>query len=112
MRWIVHKKDGSTIASNWNLNDVSFRKSWSKDITSIQLQREEDKKLFTLSARKNSKSIFWQIDDFIFDTRSAKSIMIARKILKSLSNDIWIEVSININKEIAINIINDKFGVN
>ena len=43
IRWIIHKKDGKTIASDWNSNEESFRKNWSEDITSIQLQRENKK---------------------------------------------------------------------
>ena len=110
-RWIIHKKDGQTVTSNWDSNDVSFRRNWSEDITSIQLQREEDKKLFTLSARKNSKALFWQTDDFILDPNNGQSKMIARKIFKSLGNDNWLELVLNTDESITINVINKKIKV-
>jgi hypothetical protein len=105
-RWILHKKDGQTTTSDWDSNEVSFRRSWSEDITSIQLQRE-DKKLYTLSARKGSKSLFWQTDDFILDPGKEQSRMIARKIFKSLGEDTWLELCLIEGKENpTINIIN------
>jgi hypothetical protein len=111
IRWIIHKKDGQTVTSNWGSNDVSFRKNWFEDITSIQLQREEDKKLFTLSAKKNSKTIFWQTDDFVFDPNNGQSKMIARKIFKSLGEDSWLELALNNDKNITLNVINKKIQV-
>ena len=111
IRWIVHKKDGQTVTSNWDLNDISFRKNWSEDITSIQLQREEDKKLYTLSARKNSKTIFWQTDDFILDPNNGQSKMIARKVFKSLGDNNWLELALNSDKNPTVNVINKKIKV-
>jgi hypothetical protein len=105
-RWILHKKDGQTTTSDWDSNEVSFRKNWSEDITSIQLQRE-DKKLYTLSARKGSKSLFWQTDDFILDTNTEQTRMLARKIFKSLGDNNWLELCLIEGKEKpTINIIN------
>ena len=112
-RWILHKKDGQTTTSDWDSNEVSFRRNWSEDITSIQLQREEDKKLFTLSARKGSKVTFWQTDDFIFDPSKEQSRMIARKIFKSLGDNNWLELCLIEGKENPIiNIINKVIKVN
>ena len=111
-RWIVHKKDGQTITSDWDSNEVSFRKAWSEDITSIQLQREENKKLFTLSARKGSKTIFWQTDDFILYPNKDQSVMIARKIFKSLGDNNWLELALNKEEKPTINVINKKIKVN
>jgi hypothetical protein len=111
-RWILHKKDGQTTTSDWDSNEVSFRKNWSEDITSIQLQRE-DKKLYTLSARKGSKSLFWQTDDFILDTNTEQTRMIARKIFKSLGDNNWLELCLIEGKEKpTINIINKVIKVN
>jgi len=105
-RWLLHKKDGQTTTSDWDSNEVSFRKNWSEDITSIQLQRE-DKKLYTLSARKGSKSLFWQTDDFILDTNTEQTRMLARKIFKSLGDNNWLELCLIEGKEKpTINIIN------
>jgi len=112
IRWIVHKKDGQTVTSNWDSNDISFRKNWSEDITSIQLQREEDKKLYTLSARKNAKTIFWQTDDFILDPNTEQSLMISRRIFKSLGPDTWLELVLKNNMNVTINVINKKIKVN
>jgi phosphomannomutase len=111
IRWIIHKKDGQTITSDWNSNEISFRKSWSEDITSTQLQREEDKKLYTLSARKGSKTLFWQTDDFILDPNNGQSRMVARKIFKSLGEDNWLELILNNDENITINVINKKIKV-
>jgi hypothetical protein len=110
-RWIIHKKDGQTVTSDWDSNEVSFRKNWSEDITSIQLQREEDKKLFTLSARKGSKTIFWQTDDFIIDPNIDQSKMIARKIFKNLGEDTWLELALKNGENITINVINKRIKV-
>ena len=111
-RWILHKKDGQTTTSDWDSNEVSFRKNWSEDITSIQLQRE-DKKLYTLSARKGSKSLFWQTDDFILDTNTEQTRMLARKIFKSLGDNNWLELCLIEGKEKpTINIINKVIKVN
>ena len=111
IRWIIHKKDGKTVASDWNSNEESFRKNWSDSLTSIQLQRE-DKKLYTLSARKNSKTLFWQTDDFIVDPNTMESNMIARKIFKSLGEDTWLELVLDTkNEKPSINIINKKIKV-
>jgi len=112
IRWIIHKKDGKTIASDWNSNEESFRKNWSEDITSIQLQRE-NKKLYTLSARKNSRNKFWQTDDFIVDQNTMQSNMVARKIFKNLGEDTWLELILSNKKEKpTINIIKKKIQVN
>ena len=111
IRWILHKKDGQTVTSNWDSNEVSFRKNWSEAITSIQLQREEDKKLFTLSARKNSKALFWQTDDFILDPSNGQSKMIGRKIFKSLGDDNWLELGLKKDENITLNVINRKIKV-
>jgi len=111
IRWIIHKKDGKTITSDWNSNEESFRKNWSDDITSIQLQRK-DKKLYTLSARKNSKVIFWQTDDFIIDVNTMESNIISRKIFKSLDDNKWLELVLsNKDERPIINIINKKIKV-
>ena len=112
IRWILHKKDGQTVTSNWDSNDISFRKNWSEDITSIQLQREEDKKLYTLSARKNAKTIFWQTDDFILDPNTEQSLMISRRIFKRLGPDTWLELVLKNNMNVTINVINKKIKVN
>jgi len=112
IRWIMHKKDGQTITSNWDSNDISFRKNWSEDITSIQLQIEEDKKLYTLSARKNSKAIFWQTDDFILDPNTEKTLMVSRRIFKSLGPNTWLELVLKNDKNITLNVINHKIKVN
>ena len=108
IRWIIHKKDGKTIASDWDSNEESFRKNWSEDITSIQLQRE-DKRLYTLSARKNSKTKFWQTDDFLLNSNTEQTEMVARRIFKSLGENNWLVLALN-NKEErpTINIINKK----
>lgn len=112
IRWILHKKDGQTVTSDWNSNEVSFRKNWSEDITSIQLQRE-DRKLYTLSARKGSKSLFWQTDDFILDPNTERTKMIARRIFKSLGDNNWLELCLIEGKENpTINIINKVIKVN
>lgn len=111
IRWIIHKKDGKTVASDWNSNEESFRKDWSNTITSIQLQME-NKKLYTLSARKNSKILFWQTDDFLLNLNSEQVEMIARKIFKSLGKDIWLELALDIQTgRPFINIINKKIKV-
>jgi hypothetical protein len=111
-RWILHKKDGQTTTSDWDSNEVSFRKNWSEDITSIQLQRE-DKQLYTLSARKGSKSLFWQTDDFILDPSKEQSKMVARKIFKSLGDNNWLELCLIEGKEKpTINIISKVIKVN
>jgi hypothetical protein len=111
-RWILHKKDGQTTTSDWDSNEVSFRRNWSEDITSIQLQRE-DKKLYTLSARKGSKSLFWQTDDFILDPNIEQTRMIARKIFKSLGDNNWLELCLIAGKENpTINVINKVIKVN
>lgn len=109
-RWIIHKKDGITINSNWDSNDVSFRKNWSKYITSIQLQREIDKKLFTLSSRNNSSNVFWQTDDFVVGSEN-KPKMLGRRIFKSLGKDNWIEFCLKNGENITINVINKKIKV-
>jgi len=112
IRWILHKKDGQTVTSDWDSNEISFRKNWSEDITSIQLQREEDKKLFTLSARKNSKNLFWQTDDFILDPNTEQTKMIARRIFKSLGEDTWLELVLSNNGEnVTINVRKEKIKV-
>jgi hypothetical protein len=112
IRWILHKKDGQTVTSNWDSNDVFFRKHWSEDITSIQLQREEDRKLFTLSARKNVKTIFWQTDDFVFDPNTEQSLMVSRRIFKSLGPDTWLELVLKKDKNITVNVINKRIKAN
>jgi hypothetical protein len=112
IRWIIHKKDGSTINSGWNSGDTSFRNNWSRDISSLQLQREEDKRLYTLSKRKNSKSVFWQTDDFLVGANSDSPIMVSRRIFKSLGEDNWIELILkNKYKNITLNVINKKIKV-
>jgi len=111
IRWIIHKKDGKTITSDWNSNEESFRKNWSSDITSIQLQNEE-KKLYTLSARKNSRIVFWQTDDFLLNPNTEQTDMVARKIFKNLGEDIWLELMLSDKSEKpVINIINKKIKV-
>jgi hypothetical protein len=106
-RWIIHKSNGQTITSEWGSNETSFRKNWSEDITSIQLQREVDKKLYTLSARKNSKTIYWQTDDFVLDPSKNQSKMIARRIFRSLGDNNWLELNLVEGKEKpVVNIIN------
>ena len=111
IRWIIHKKDGKTVASDWNSNEESFRMHWSNNITSIQLQRE-NKKLYTLSARNNSKTLFWQTDNFLLNANTELVEMIARKIFKSLGKDIWLELILDINTgRPFINIINKKIKV-
>lgn len=110
-RWIIHKKDGQTTTSDWDSNEVSFRKAWSEDITSIQLQREENKKLFTLSARKGSKTIFWQTDDFILDPNKESSVMVSRRIFKNLGEDTWLELALKNGENITINVINKRIKV-
>jgi len=111
IRWIIHKKDGKTVNSGWNSNKESFRKAWSKDITSIQLQ-SEDKKLYTLSARKNSKTLFWQTDNFLLNSNTNKIEMMTRKIFKSLGENIWLELAFcNESEKPFINIINKKIKV-
>jgi hypothetical protein len=113
IRWIMHKADGKTITSNWDSNDVSFRKNWSDDITSLQLQMTYKNKLYTLSARKNSKTVFWQTDDFLFDPNNSCATMVARKIFKKLSKDIWLELSLKEegNLKPVINIIKKEIKI-
>ena len=113
IRWVIHKKDGRTIISDWDSNAISFRKHWDKTITSIQLQRKKDSKLFTLSARKNSDTIFWQTDDFIVNPNTERGDMISRRIFKNLAENIWLElVLINGNDKPKVNIIEKKIGIN
>jgi len=110
-RWILHKKDGQTTTSDWDSNEVSFRRGWSEDITSIQLQRE-DKKLYTLSARKGSKSLFWQTDDFILEQGAEQSKMVARRIFKNLGENTWLELVLSNNGDnVTINVRNEKIGI-
>lgn len=110
IRWIMHKKDGKTITSGWDSNEESFRKNWSNNITSIQLQRD-DKQLYTLSARKNSKTIFWQTDNFVIDPKTSQTRMISRRIFKSLGENIWLELILT-NDKLKINVVNRKIKVN
>lgn len=112
IRWILHKKDGQTVTSNWDSNEVSFRKNWSEDITSIQLQREEDKKLFTLSAKKGIKANFWQTDDFVLDSNTEQTKMISRRIFKNLGNDTWLELVLKNGENVTINVTNRRIKVN
>lgn len=112
IRWIIHKRDGITVKSDWDSNEKSFRENWSKDITSIQLQEELSKELYTLSARNRIKSIFWQTDDFILDPNTGKNFMAARKIFKCLGSAIWLELTLDSrNNKLLINIINKKIKV-
>ena len=112
IRWIIHKKDGKTTTSDWNSNKESFRKNWSSNITSIQLQRELDKKLYTLSRKTTSKTIFWQSDVFLLNSNTEQIEMVARGIFKSLGEDIWLELILSNKKERPIiNIINNKIKV-
>jgi hypothetical protein len=111
IRWILHKKDGQTVTSDWDSNEVSFRKNWSEDITSIQLQREKDKKLYTLSAKKGVKTSFWQTDDFILEQGAEQSRMVARRIFKDLGKDTWLELVLKNNENVTINIRNEKIGI-
>jgi len=111
IRWLIHKKDGNTVIAAWDSNKESFRKNWSDSITSIQLQRD-NKKLYTLSTRKNSKNIFWQTDNFLVNPDTMETKMVARRIFKSLDKDIWLEFGLSNNKEEPeINIINKKIKI-
>ena len=110
IRWVIHKKDGSTTVSGWNDNSVSFRKAWSKDVTSIQLQRESDKKLFTLSSFSGKSCDFWEVDDFIVRT-SGNSNMVSRKIFKRLYGDIWLGLSLSENTNPEIFVIKKRIKV-
>lgn len=111
IRWLLHKRDGKTVMSGWNSNEKSFRKNWSDNITSIQLQ-DEFKCLYTLSIRKNEKSIFWQSDDFVLNTANNNTCMIARKIFKNIGKHIWIELKLinGLNKP-EINILNKRIKI-
>lgn len=111
IRWIIHKRDGKTITSDWNSNEESFRKNWSDSIASVQLQVKEGK-LYTLSSRKNSNCKFWQTDDFLLNPNTKQTDMVARRIFKSLGNDNWLELKLcDKNKRPVINIINKKIKV-
>jgi hypothetical protein len=85
IRWIIHYLDGKTIISDWE-KEIPFYKYWSKDISSIQLQKESGK-LYTLSVKKKQSGIFWQRD-------TEKS----RSILKRLHKNIWEELTLYLDK--------------
>lgn len=90
----MHKIDGNTVTSEWNSPEISFRKSWSIDITSLQIQTEKGN-LYTLSTKKGRKSIFWQEDDYILQVGSDISEMIARKIFKNIGNNNWLVLKVD-----------------
>ena len=107
----MHKINGNTITSEWDSPEVSFRKNWSRNITSLQIQTEKGN-FYTLSTKKGRKSVFWQEDDYILQIGSDISKMIARKIFKNIGKDNWLVLKVDTRTgKPSLDIINRRIKV-
>ena len=90
IRWLKHFEDGQTIVSAYD-GSISWRNTPLKNLTSVQLQTEEDK-LFTLSGEGE----YWQEDLYSVQVALGKQEgkLVARRIMKEIGNNKWLKLTV------------------
>lgn len=86
-RLLIHYANGKTFTGEW---DKSYDFSTLRKIAISSLQIQQDNSIYhTLSCNKKRLNNFWQKDKVV------EGKLINRSILKKLSKNVWLELTIN-----------------